>query len=85
MWIKDLLPDTVPNARLLSFGYDVDTRGSTPISVQSLYEHGKSLAEMLSEERADVRFTTRSSIRLTLLTTTSHRMREDLSYLSRTV
>jgi hypothetical protein len=51
-WISDLLPHSIPNCRILTYGYDVDTRGPTPISVQSLFEHGKNLAEDLSRARS---------------------------------
>jgi hypothetical protein len=53
-WLSELLPDTVPNCRILAYGYDVDTRGPTLISVQSLFEHAKALAEDLWRERRGI-------------------------------
>ncbi|KAF8519138.1 hypothetical protein BU17DRAFT_47991, partial [Hysterangium stoloniferum] len=37
LWLRDLLPDTLPNARILTYGYDARTRGVNR-SNQALYD-----------------------------------------------
>lgn len=50
-WIKDLLPEFLPNARILSFGYDSRTHASTPVSEDFIWAHGKTLITDLTLER----------------------------------
>ena len=47
MWLKDFLPDTVPDARIMTYGYDARFLGSSRDS-QSLYDHAKTLLARLS-------------------------------------
>jgi len=47
-WPLDLLPNDLPNARILTFGYDADViRVLDAASSNSLRDHGKSLAHEL--------------------------------------
>jgi hypothetical protein len=39
-WLRDLLPHELPNARILSWGYDANTQSSSRLSTQYLYDHG---------------------------------------------
>jgi hypothetical protein len=56
-WLKDI-PNTIKDsARILTYGYDADTRGKAPLSTLSLYEHARSFVHQLSEERTSVRTT----------------------------
>src|SRR3981189_2808041 len=47
-WPRDLLPKEVPQARILTYGYDSRTQSSEPITHQTLYGHGTSLVSSLS-------------------------------------
>jgi predicted alpha/beta hydrolase len=48
-WPSDLLPKDLPNARILTFGYDADVvRALDTTSSNSLRDHGKSLAHELA-------------------------------------
>ena len=50
-WPQDLLPATVPQARVLSYGYDARTSGSTPLSEQYLHDHAYELIGSLAMKR----------------------------------
>lgn len=50
-WLKDLLPELVPNARIFSWGYDSRTHGSTPVSEEFIWGHGINLVSDLTLER----------------------------------
>jgi hypothetical protein len=52
-WPRDLLPDAISNGRILSYGYDADTHGSSPLSVQTIYRHATTFVGRLSQERLD--------------------------------
>jgi hypothetical protein len=56
-WLRDLLPRDLPNARLLSWGYDANTQNSSRVSSQYLYDHGRGLVSdlCLYRELTDVR------------------------------
>ena len=43
MWLRDLLPIQVPNARIMTFGYDADTLKLSDVSHLTLNDHGVSL------------------------------------------
>ncbi|KAG8824605.1 hypothetical protein FRC17_009068, partial [Serendipita sp. 399] len=51
MWLKDLLPADFPNARILSYGYDADTRSFAKTSTQTIFHHAEAFAEALSRQR----------------------------------
>ncbi|KAG8841211.1 hypothetical protein FRB91_005240, partial [Serendipita sp. 411] len=48
MWLKDLLPGDIPNARILSYGYDADTRSFAQTSTQTIFHHAVTFTENLS-------------------------------------
>lgn len=50
-WLRDLLPSDIPNARILSWGYDANTHSTSPISAQYLYDHATTLVSDLCLER----------------------------------
>jgi len=50
-WLRDLLPSDIPNARILSWGYDANTHGTSPISAQYLYDHARTLVSDLCLKR----------------------------------
>ncbi|CAG7850070.1 SubName: Full=Related to kinesin light chain {ECO:0000313/EMBL:CCA74551.1} [Serendipita indica DSM 11827] len=54
MWLRDLLPNDLPNARILSYGYDADTRSQECVSTQTIDRHGDSFVKALSRKRSDV-------------------------------
>jgi hypothetical protein len=43
MWLKDLLPQRIPNARILTFGYDTDALKFAEVSHLMLNDHATSL------------------------------------------
>lgn len=50
-WLRDELPKIITNSRILTWGYDARTHGSTPLSCQTLFDHAISLIADLSLER----------------------------------
>jgi hypothetical protein len=40
LWLRDLVPPLIPNARVLTYGYDAYTKDRAQLSTQSLYSHG---------------------------------------------
>jgi hypothetical protein len=54
LWLRDLLPLQLPNARVLTFGYDADTLKLSPgVSQHSLNDHAVSLVAELLRVRAE--------------------------------
>ena len=56
-WLEDLLPVEVASARVLSYGYDSRTHGSTPVSDQYIWQHANALISDLTllREETEVR------------------------------
>ncbi|PVF97307.1 hypothetical protein CPB86DRAFT_707172 [Serendipita vermifera] len=52
MWLKDLLPLDIPNARILTYGYDADTRRFTYTSTQSIFRHAETFVADLTLARS---------------------------------
>ncbi|PVF91573.1 hypothetical protein CPB86DRAFT_802724 [Serendipita vermifera] len=52
MWLKDLLPLDIPNARILTYGYDSDTRRFTYTSTQSIFHHAETFVADLAQMRS---------------------------------
>ena len=50
-WLRDLLTNDIPNARILCWGYDANTYGNSHVSCQYLYDHARSLVSDLCLER----------------------------------
>ncbi|KAG9052689.1 hypothetical protein FS842_009401 [Serendipita sp. 407] len=48
MWLRDLLPDDIPNARILTYGYDTDTKNFSTTSRQTIFRHAGAFTEDLS-------------------------------------
>ena len=53
LWLRDLLPLQLPNARVLTFGYDADTLKLSGISQLGLNDHAASLVAELLRVRAE--------------------------------
>ena len=53
MWLQDLLPQRVPNTRILTFGYDADTLKLSQVSHLTLNDHATSLIAELLRVRRD--------------------------------
>jgi hypothetical protein len=51
MWLKDLLPHDIPNARILTYGYDADTRSFTQTSTQNINGHAEAFVGDLCQVR----------------------------------
>lgn len=51
MWLKDLLLPKLPNAHVMTFGYNADTSGST--SIGGVRDNARKLLELLKDERED--------------------------------
>ena len=47
LWLRDLLIDEVPPARILTYGYDANTRGKEQLTSQTLYDHAETLIAKL--------------------------------------
>ncbi|KAL9623718.1 MAG: hypothetical protein Q9160_001948 [Pyrenula sp. 1 TL-2023] len=53
-WPKDLLPEDIPTARVLSFGYEADvTKLFGPVSQNTLRNHAENFINDLADKRAD--------------------------------
>ncbi|CAG7849813.1 SubName: Full=Related to kinesin light chain {ECO:0000313/EMBL:CCA76161.1} [Serendipita indica DSM 11827] len=52
-WLRDLLPSDLSNARVLSYGYDADTRSRECVSTQTMSRHAEGFANALSRVRKD--------------------------------
>jgi hypothetical protein len=50
MWLRDFLPESVPNARILTYGYDTKLPGSQ--STASILELSKKLLESVKTIRS---------------------------------
>ncbi|KAG8749972.1 hypothetical protein FRC14_000914, partial [Serendipita sp. 396] len=51
LWLRDLLPNDLPNARILSYGYDADTRSSTQTSTHTISRHAETFFASLEQRR----------------------------------
>jgi hypothetical protein len=51
LWLRDLLPNIVPAARILTYGYNAYTRGRQALSDQRLHAHGQDLITCIAAER----------------------------------
>lgn len=47
LWLCDLLPSDLPNARILMYEYDADTRSQECVSTQTIRQHADGLAKAL--------------------------------------
>ncbi|KAG8840603.1 hypothetical protein FRB91_005902 [Serendipita sp. 411] len=65
IWLKDLLPNEIPNARIISYGYDADTHSFSRTSTQTIFRHAEAFAEDLSRLRrkGDPKVSTRTTRR----------------------
>lgn len=50
-WLSDLLPHDIPNARVITWGYDANTHSSSRVSCQYLYDHARQLVSDLCRKR----------------------------------
>ena len=53
LWLQDLLPLQLPNARVLTFGYDADTLKLSGVSQLGLHDHAASLVAELLRVRTE--------------------------------
>ena len=51
LWLRDLLPEKVPQARILTYGYDAYTRGRDQLADESVHDLAKDLVSSLATER----------------------------------
>ncbi|KAL2127011.1 hypothetical protein VTI74DRAFT_11480 [Chaetomium olivicolor] len=47
VWLRDFLPEHIPNVRIMTWGYDARTHNRTEISRQLLYDHAINLIQEL--------------------------------------
>ena len=52
MWLRDLLPDAIEEARVLVYGYNSTVLGSNT-SVSSIKDFGLDLLQRIMDDRAD--------------------------------
>jgi protein SERAC1 len=53
LWLRDLLPEKLPQARILTYGYDAYTRGREQLADESVYALAQKLLADLATERHD--------------------------------
>jgi len=51
LWLRDLLPEKIPRARILTYGYDAYTRGRSQLANESVHDLAKNLLSSLAMER----------------------------------
>lgn len=51
LWLRDLLPHQIPNARIFSWGYDANTHSVSAVSTQLVYDHARTLISDLCLKR----------------------------------
>ncbi|KAF8526934.1 hypothetical protein BU17DRAFT_82396 [Hysterangium stoloniferum] len=54
LWLRDFLPDDVPNARILTYGYDSATRGRMQLSDRTIHDHAEDLINKLVMHRRGI-------------------------------
>ncbi|CCA66627.1 related to tetratricopeptide repeat domain protein-Neosartorya fischeri [Serendipita indica DSM 11827] len=52
-WLRDFLPFDLPNARVLTYGYDADTRSRECVSTQTMRRHAETFAQALLRNRKE--------------------------------
>lgn len=50
-WLRDLLLQDIPRARILCWGYDANTHAGSRVSCQYLYDHARDLISELCRKR----------------------------------
>ena len=55
LWLRDLLSTALPNARVLTYGYDADTHSQERVSTQTIRRHAVGLTQALVRVRKDAR------------------------------
>ena len=50
-WLRHLLPEDLPHARIICWGYDANTHAAGRVSWQYLYDHAKTLVSDLCRKR----------------------------------
>jgi hypothetical protein len=53
LWLRDFLPDKIPHARIMSYGYDAYTRNRRQLSDQTVYDHAEALVAALASMREE--------------------------------
>jgi hypothetical protein len=51
LWLRDLLPEKVKQARILTYGYDAYTRGRDQLANESVHDLAKDFLSSLATER----------------------------------
>jgi protein SERAC1 len=51
LWLRDLLPEKLPQARILTYGYDAYTRGREQLADESVYALAQKLLTDIATER----------------------------------
>lgn len=51
LWLRDLLPQRLNNARVFTWGYDANTHSASRVTAQYLYDHATTLVSDLALER----------------------------------
>jgi hypothetical protein len=50
-WLKDFLPEDMPYARILTYGYNAYTRGGHQLAEQGISQHAQDLVDAVASER----------------------------------
>lgn len=79
VWLRDLLPKRIPQARILSYGYDANTRGHEQLSVETLDGHAVALVSKLALIREET-FVCEVSTYPTTVHSDSYRLRNVPSF-----
>lgn len=51
LWLRGLLPEIVPHARILTYGYPSRTRGRGQLESESIHDLAKDLVSSIAAER----------------------------------
>ena len=78
-WLKDLLPNDMPEARIMTWGYDARTHSNTNISLQNMFSHANTLVgDLVSKKKKTQVFWCPESVTMVL---TAYRQSSDQSSL----
>jgi len=51
LWLRDFLPDNIPHARIIIYGYDANTRGQQQLACGSTYDLARGMVSSLATHR----------------------------------
>jgi hypothetical protein len=82
LWLRDFLPDKIPHARIMSYGYDAYTRNRQQLSDQTIYDHAEALVAALAARREETNVRHDNSHRYYILLTAMQTQRRPIVFVA---